>query len=107
MAEIENQLTALVETLNEHTKDDARQFEAMRHTFEVGMKDLKAGLDHLSKSIAEALQGSQDRAGLVERIRVLERAEQNRKWVTGILFVAVVGVVLNEIVRWIHVLNLK
>lgn len=81
MAEIEDRVVELERTAREHERRDEKQFASIAES----IRDLRTEFKAFCLTITEAISGRDETPGIKERLRNLERSEQNRKWVLGIL----------------------
>lgn len=99
MTEIDDRVGELEQLVADHDKRDEERFRA----FNEAVASIRLDLAKLGKTIEDALSGDNERAGLRERVRVLERIEQDRKWALRILWAAVAS---NLIVTFFRVFTI-
>jgi hypothetical protein len=85
MDSTEERLDALETVVVEHGKRDEDLFA----TVTSAIAGLKAEIAKLAATIDDALASNSARAGLLERVRTLERTELDRKWAIRIIIAAV------------------
>lgn len=71
------------------------------------LADAEKRLTDIVQPLAFAIMGdpSKDGPGLRDRVRTLEKSEQNRKWLLGIVFTTVLGLVAKAVYDWVGSVN--
>lgn len=92
MGELDDQMADLVERVAQHDERDNERFAELTTAIRELGEDLKA----FRTTVTEAIVGRDETPGIRERLRNLERTEQDRKWALRILWTAVIseGIVL-------------
>ena len=65
------------------------------------LQEARLNLTQLVTPISAAVMGDNLTAGLRERVRTLERNEENRRWILGVLFTLVLGVLFKAVYDWV------
>lgn len=92
MAELDDQVAELAERVSAHDERDNERFDELT----LAIRELRADFKAFHATVTEAIAGRDETPGIKERLRNLERTEQDRKWALRILWTAVIseGVVL-------------
>lgn len=66
------------------------------------LQETKASLTALIAPLGVAVMGDNQVQGLRDRVRALESAAQNRRWLLGLIVATLIGLCVKVISEWIH-----
>jgi hypothetical protein len=92
MAELDDRILEIEKLVAAHDRRDNEQFSDLKDAIDGLRTDFKT----FTETMTIAITGTNEQAGLRERVRTLENTERDRKWALRMVWAAVVaeGVVL-------------